>query len=369
CYGHQYCPDILFAAFDMDYMNIIVGGSEKWQTRGMDYLTPTSCVFSRQIIGFFEELLGNNIRDPSITHVIHTNFCSGDYHSIEILKHYLGMKLIPFTLPYKITPGSLKLVVENLKSLIGIFSGSMEQDYDPERLRAAIHDANLLSEAFEKLSRVRVWGLDKLRGLFTVEIAPWGKKLGLLNELIADLSSNGGNGSGENNIVITGSPLMHGDRFLRLLESLEVPIRFFDFYFGDARALRRVPTSKEELPILGGVVDFNDPIEQLAAYYLEVLSPERMVQGPVHHLNGRIEGILQYGQFLEENEKIDGIISHVLKFCDVYGTDRSKFKEFVQKQHGIPVLDIERDFSTSSVGQMTTRIEAFLEMVAGPDRP
>ncbi|MFX0102688.1 MAG: hypothetical protein ACFFCS_24185, partial [Candidatus Hodarchaeota archaeon] len=88
-YGHQYCPEEIIAALGLDSINFIIGGNEEYQTRGIDYSTPTACVYSRQMIGYFE-----NYRDseensiPNLQAMIHSNYCSGDYHSIEILEKY-----------------------------------------------------------------------------------------------------------------------------------------------------------------------------------------------------------------------------------------------------------------------------------------
>ena len=99
------------------------------------------------------------------------------------------------------------------------------KEFDPERLHRAIRESNELANGFEKLSRIRVFSLEKIRGLFSVELAPWGKKREVLDELIQQLSAKSKPAGDEKNIVITGSPLMHGDKFIRLLDSLDVPLR------------------------------------------------------------------------------------------------------------------------------------------------
>ena len=101
------------------------------------------------------------------------------------------------------------------------------------------------------------------------------------------------------------------------------------------------------------------------ALMLEVMAPERMVAGKTDHLDARIEQVSRYQALLPRGESIDGIIHHSLKFCDVFGTDRSQFKARVQENLDIPVLDIERDYSPSSSGQISTRVEAFSEVLAG----
>jgi len=59
-----------------------------------------------------------------------------------------------------------------------------------------------------------------------------------------------------------------------------------------------------------------------------------------------------------------GIIHYSLQFCHTYNIEEIKIREACQRE-GIPYLSIESDYSPDDVGQLQTRIEAFLEQVAG----
>lgn len=59
-----------------------------------------------------------------------------------------------------------------------------------------------------------------------------------------------------------------------------------------------------------------------------------------------------------------GIIHYSLQFCHTYNIEEIKIREACQSQ-GIPYLSIESDYSPDDVGQLQTRIEAFLEQVEG----
>ncbi|MCX7832065.1 MAG: double-cubane-cluster-containing anaerobic reductase [Actinobacteria bacterium] len=61
--------------------------------------------------------------------------------------------------------------------------------------------------------------------------------------------------------------------------------------------------------------------------------------------------------------KVDGVIHYSLQFCDPYTIEAFKL-ENVLKEEGIPVIKIETDYSQEDIGQLKTRIEAFLEMVS-----
>ncbi|MDP2104384.1 MAG: double-cubane-cluster-containing anaerobic reductase, partial [Desulfobulbaceae bacterium] len=59
-----------------------------------------------------------------------------------------------------------------------------------------------------------------------------------------------------------------------------------------------------------------------------------------------------------------GIIHYSLQFCHTYNIEEIKIREACEKE-GIPYLSIESDYSQDDIGQLQTRIEAFLEQVRG----
>lgn len=57
-----------------------------------------------------------------------------------------------------------------------------------------------------------------------------------------------------------------------------------------------------------------------------------------------------------------GVIGHIMKFCDPYLARIPLIRKALQSE-GIPMLVIEGDCTTRSIGQQRTRIEAFIEML------
>jgi benzoyl-CoA reductase/2-hydroxyglutaryl-CoA dehydratase subunit BcrC/BadD/HgdB len=57
-----------------------------------------------------------------------------------------------------------------------------------------------------------------------------------------------------------------------------------------------------------------------------------------------------------------GVIGHIMKFCDPYLARIPLIRKALQEE-GIPMLVIEGDCTTRSIGQQRTRIEAFIEML------
>ncbi|NTV12812.1 MAG: 2-hydroxyacyl-CoA dehydratase [Desulfobulbaceae bacterium] len=65
-----------------------------------------------------------------------------------------------------------------------------------------------------------------------------------------------------------------------------------------------------------------------------------------------------------QSSKAQGIIHYSLQFCHTYNIEEIKVRELCEREN-IPYLSIESDYSPEDVGQLQTRIEAFLEQIRG----
>jgi len=106
-----------------------------------------------------------------------------------------------------------------------------------------------------------------------------------------------------------------------------------------------------------------DPLAGLAERYLRKIKiPTTYVTfGETYQENlearfGHIRGFIkEFG--------VNAVILFVYKYCDPYGFEVPSIKRFIE-QTGVPVLYLEDEYSTSTLGRTKTRIEAFLEMIA-----
>ncbi len=65
---------------------------------------------------------------------------------------------------------------------------------------------------------------------------------------------------------------------------------------------------------------------------------------------------------LAREYQVDGVIHYNLQFCHTYANEAVKVEKRLDKE-GIPLLRIETDYSDEDMGQLRTRVEAFLEMI------
>lgn len=95
-----------------------------------------------------------------------------------------------------------------------------------------------------------------------------------------------------------------------------------------------------------------DPYEALAKKYLNIgcscMSPN----------NKRLELLKQKA----EEYQVDGVVDMVLSACQPYAIETFVIREEMKKM-GIPYTMVETDYSTSDIGQLTTRLAAFIEML------
>lgn len=96
----------------------------------------------------------------------------------------------------------------------------------------------------------------------------------------------------------------------------------------------------------------DEMIDDIAAKYLDIncacFTPN----------DGRLEDIVRMAKDLG----VDGVIDYSLQFCGLYEMESNAVEKTV-RDAGFPVLKITTDYSMEDVGQLATRVEAFLEML------
>jgi benzoyl-CoA reductase/2-hydroxyglutaryl-CoA dehydratase subunit BcrC/BadD/HgdB len=70
----------------------------------------------------------------------------------------------------------------------------------------------------------------------------------------------------------------------------------------------------------------------------------------------RLDNVAQYAR----EWRADGVIDYTLAFCHCYNVEHELLKQRLAAE-GIPLLHIETDYSMGDMGQLTTRVQAFLE--------
>jgi benzoyl-CoA reductase/2-hydroxyglutaryl-CoA dehydratase subunit BcrC/BadD/HgdB len=64
-----------------------------------------------------------------------------------------------------------------------------------------------------------------------------------------------------------------------------------------------------------------------------------------------------------DDYQVDGVIDMILQACHTYSVETLRVKRFVNEEKHIPYMNIETDYSQADIGQLNTRIAAFIEML------
>lgn len=61
--------------------------------------------------------------------------------------------------------------------------------------------------------------------------------------------------------------------------------------------------------------------------------------------------------------KVDAVVDVILQACHTYAVETMNVKRLVNDKKGKPYISVETDYSTSDIGQLNTRMTAFIEML------
>lgn len=68
------------------------------------------------------------------------------------------------------------------------------------------------------------------------------------------------------------------------------------------------------------------------------------------------------GRLIDEY-KVDGVVEMTLQACHTYNIETLAIRRFVNEKKHIPYISVETDYSQADIGQLNTRIAAFIEML------
>ena len=104
--------------------------------------------------------------------------------------------------------------------------------------------------------------------------------------------------------------------------------------------------------------DEEDALTQVCRHYIQNCQCPRMMN------QEKVYGRKQYVADLAKEYGADGIIYQQVKFCDPWAYERTLGSAMLINDFGYPVLSVDRPYNiSSSVGQMRTRVQAFVESI------
>jgi predicted CoA-substrate-specific enzyme activase len=343
----SYMPVEILNASGADHVRLFKAGDTETVARGEILTKSIFCDLTKSCLGAFQT------GDPlysSVDKVYLFNTCDFIKRTAEAINEFFKPTEI-FLLPHDSKKENsrrfFKQEIINLKEDAEQLTGKHITD---KGLREQVALYNKLRILIKKISELRKRNNPPLTGKDFLEIVkgfyylPPEEALVIYQELYDRLAAmpDNNNGTPKLRIMVSGAIIADGDD--KLLDIIENEL--------GARVV--VEDHCTGVKPFYSIVDENqDPYQALADGYLD--------QAPCARMNS-LENILEFSGNMAKEYHVDAVIYSYLKFCSCYGLAKKSFVQHFQSL-GIPVLEISSDYSQSDLGQIKTRVEAFIEVI------
>lgn len=256
---------------------------------------------------------------------------------------------------------SRKLWVEEIKSIKGKIEDLTGTEITGKRLRSAIELTQRASKAFRRMQKIRkgnpvIMGRDAMLVNQTStwdEIGRWTQKTEeLCDELETRVAQeNWACPPDTPRLLITGTPMIWPDnwKISNLIEEANPKgVIVVDELCSSDRLLYD-PVGVDEWTM-------SDMIQAVAERYIlpSTCPCFTSESGNEDRINWLLDRVKEY--------KVDGVIYYVIRGCILYAMEYARIKRILDNI-GIPLYYLDTEYTREDVGQMKTRVEAFLEML------
>lgn len=329
----------------------LCGGDQFWVPAGQAVLPSNMCALVASSLGSRLDRTSPFCQVADL--YVGEATCDGKKKAWEILGQAVNMHVMD--MPQKKRAKDQERFGGEIKELVEVVEKLTGNTLTAESLAQGIKLINGRRRALQRLQALRsarpapISGLDALMVTqvgFYDDPARFSEKV---NELCDELEERVKNGQGAapasaKRIVLTGSPMaipnwklpsiVEQSGAVVVAEELCTGSRFFENLVDEDAA------------------DLDGMIQALAKRYLKTncacFTPNQ----------GRMDDIVR----LASDHQTDGVIDYALQFCGLYTTE-SHLVAQAMKQAGLPLLQMVTDYSAEDTAQLSTRVQAFLEML------
>ncbi len=350
--SHDNIPEELIDAANFIPLRLIFAGNDDLMESSHDFLPPSTCAFAQSCIGLFSMKPDQYKFLELIDYFIVSNHCVSDICASEIICKYFSIPRLNFYVSYTKVGKSIdyfKLELRDFKSQLEKVRGSQIEDKD---IIESIQKYNNFKKVLSRINELYVSSSKKLKViqksiLYGPQFLPQLKKFIEVNQ-----SNSNQEFIDKKNILLTGCSIFINDSLIDLIEEGGGNIILFDTWIGFNYYSQIFTDDNLE--------SIKDPIELLAKRFESNIYGDHTVP---NFLESKISFITQfYNDFKNRTSEKFGVVNHIIKFCDHILMSSSQIKNKLQEK-GIPVLNLERDYSRSIRSALETRIQAFLEMI------
>ncbi len=345
-----YVPEELILALD----GIAIGlcaGADVGAEEAEKYIPRNTCALIKGFMGF--KLAGLCPYVESADLIVGETTCDGKKKAYEMFQQITG-KVYVMELPNKKGDDGRSLWRNEVKRLADKLSEVTGKQLTVERLRQAASVVNAKRKALQRLSGLRshnpvpISGLDALLinqiSFYDDPVRFTAKLNELCDELEARVKSGVGIASkGAPRVLISGSPMAIPNWKLHyIVESSGGVVVGEEACVGERNF-------RDLLPEFSTI---DEAIQKMADRSMSVncacFTPNDERMNDIETMSGALNA--------------GGVIHYALQFCTPYMYEAYKAKGAVEAM-GKPFLKIETDYSMEDMGQLKTRVEAFLEIL------
>ena len=306
-------------------------------------LHPINCSYTRSVL---ELLLRKDL--SFLDGLVSTNTCDHMLRLAGEIDDKAGMSLVHyFSMFHTLGEPAKEWFVMEMQKLIAAIDKSFGTKISEDDLRNSISVYNQTRGLMSELDELRksdpppLTGAEYMHVVLTGMSTPREDFNGRLRALIGELEGRKAGEAKRPRLLLVGGAC-DVPEFVEFIESKGASVVADGLCFG-MRHYRGLIDEKAD-----------DPLRAIAERYMGKPSCPSIINGFDHSLAAFKEII--------DGWKIDGVVSARLKFCDHWGGQRKMLADELRPE-GIPVLDLEREYSTAGSGQISTRVQAFLEMI------
>lgn len=338
-----YVPEEILHAAGIYPLRITGYDNEADLDDGNAYLYMNNCSFSRSCLQ-----MGLSNEYDFLDGVVGGSTCDGARRLFDVWREYIAT---PFhqilTVPRKYTESALELYTAEVE----LFKTNLEEYLDIKITDEALLDSiSLYNESrllLRHLYELRKRENPPITGAQTMEVLdacfriPKEEFNRLLKNLLEELEAFEAGYSGRARLMITGSVLTNPE-FIASIEQQGGLVVTDELctstrYWGDTVEIRAG----------------EPPVTALARRYLNNYPCARMFPSE-ERFRRIVEAALEF--------RVVGVISEVVRYCVPYAHDLPLLTTRLAK-HNLPVLSLDLEYGSSGSGQISTRVQAFLEMI------
>jgi benzoyl-CoA reductase/2-hydroxyglutaryl-CoA dehydratase subunit BcrC/BadD/HgdB len=270
----------------------------------------------------------------------------------RVYDHWIRQMKTPFvrmiSLPRKAGEAQVDWFRDELTNLRKSMEDHFRVEITDERLEEAIRLQNKTRRLQRRLYDLRKRKAPPINGAETLTVTVAGTAMPkerynpLLTELLEDLVEREGHTDYRARLMVMGGEL-DDPGYVEVIEDQGALVVTDSLCFGSRMLWKDVEEGAE------------DPMTALARFYVaERPSCPRVF--------GEYEQRAAFVREMIRDFRVDGVILERLAFCDLWGFEQFTIKNDFQ-DWGVPLMMLDREYTLSGVGQLKTRVQAFLETI------